>query len=51
MYLDFVNLDKYTPISVRKGVFNKIEIKREDDKRFNDDFTYTLTTTKNGIFG
>lgn len=49
VYVDFVGQDRKNPITIRKGVFNKIEIKREDAKRFNDDFTFTLANTANGL--
>lgn len=49
VYVDFVGQDRKTPITIRKGVFNKIEVKREDAKRFNDDFTFTLANTANGL--
>ena len=49
VYLDFVGQDRKNSISVRKGIFNKVEIKREDGKRFNDDFTLTLASTANGL--
>lgn len=49
VYIDFVGQDRKNPISVRKGVFNKIEVKREDNNRFNDDFTFTLGNTANGL--
>lgn len=50
VYLDFVGLDRTTPIVVKKGIFNVIEVKREDNKRFNDDYTFALADTENGIF-
>ena len=49
IYIDFVGQDRRTPITVRKGVFNKVEVKREDGKRFNDDFTFTLANTANDL--
>lgn len=50
VYLDFVGLDRSTPLTVKKGIFNEIRVKRQDSNRFNDDFTFTLNDTENGIF-
>lgn len=49
VYVDFVGQDRKTPVTIRKGIFNQIDVKREDGKRFNDDFTFTLANTANGL--
>lgn len=50
VYLDFQGLTRNQPVEFIKGVYNRIEVKREDRQRFNDDFTFTLLDDENGIF-
>lgn len=49
-YFTFQGLDSVNPVSFKKGIFNNIKVVRMDGLRMNDDFTFILGSTENGIF-
>jgi hypothetical protein len=49
-YFNFEGMSYDSPLSFKKGIYNEIKVVRMDGSRFNDDFSFTLATTENGLF-